>query len=124
MLIGLKLTPIATSNRHTSYIDDLSYRLLHLEELPMKYDFRLLEDRVRRLENEREKDRRTIKGLQDEISSRKRRRNESGDYADEKLEEEARKCRHLGTREEPIVLELRGEEICLRTGHVKSSHSR
>jgi hypothetical protein len=23
----------------------------------------------------------------------------------------------LGTREEPIVLELRGEEICLRTGH-------
>ena len=78
-----------------------------------------LEDRVRTLEKERENDQRTIKKLQDDISSRKRRRNESGDYADKKLEEEAWKLRHLGTREKPIVLELKGDEICLRTGHVK-----
>jgi hypothetical protein len=57
----------------------------------------------------------------------KRRINESGDYAGKNVEEEPRKmrkCRHLSIREEPIVLELIGEEICLRTGHVKSSHSR
>jgi hypothetical protein len=81
----------------------------------------LLEDRVRELEKERENDQRTIKGLQDEISSRKRRINESGGYADEMLEEarKLRKCRHLGTRKEPIVLELRGEEMCLWANYVK-----
>jgi TolA-binding protein len=114
LLIGLKLTPTATSNRHKSRIDDIMYRLLRLE------------GRVRTLEKERENDQRTIMELQDEISSRKR-RNESGDQADKKLEEEprkSRKCRHLGAWEEPIVLELRGEEICLRTGHVKLNYSR
>lgn len=85
-----------------------------------------LEERVGTLEREREKDQQIIKELQDEMSSRKRRRNESGDQADQKLEEElrkSRKCRHFGTWEEPIVLELRGEEICLTTGYVKSNHS-
>jgi hypothetical protein len=89
----------------------------------MKYDFLLLEDRVRELEKEREKDQRTIKRLQDETSSHKRRMNESGDYANEKLEEarKLRKCRHLSTQEESIVLELRGEEIWLKAGHVNHS---
>jgi predicted nucleic acid-binding Zn-ribbon protein len=76
-------------------MDDLNRRLHHLEE------------RVRTLERERENDQQTIKKLQDKISSRKRRRYESGDQADEKLEEESRKYRHLGTLEEPIVLEVR-----------------
>ena len=109
LLIGLKLTPIGTSKRHTSRMDDLNCRLHHLEE------------RVGTLEREREKDQQIIKELQDEMSSRKRRRNESGDGEEAR---KSRKCRHLGTWEEPIVLELRGEEICLRTGYVKSNHSR
>jgi chromosome segregation ATPase len=93
-------------------MDDLNCRLHRLEE------------RIRTLERERENDQQTIKELQGEISSCKRRRNESGDQADEKLEEEpqkSRKCSHLGTWEEPIVLELRGEEICLRSCEVENS---
>jgi hypothetical protein len=83
----------------------------------MKYDVRSLEARVCKLEKERERNRRTIKQLQDEISSRKRRINESGGYIDEEVEQEPRKlrkCRHVDTWEKPIVLELRGEKICLR----------
>ena len=76
----------------------------------------MLENRVRILENEQEKDQRIIKKLQEEISSRKRSINEIGDCANDELEVprmKMRKCRHL---EEPIVLELRGEEICFRAG--------
>jgi hypothetical protein len=67
----------------------------------------------RTLERERENDQRTIKELQDEICSRKRRINESGDYANEELEEsrKVRKCRHLCTREEPTVSQDRSCEI-------------
>jgi hypothetical protein len=68
----------------------------------------------RTLKRKRENDQQTIKELQDEICSHKRRINESGDYADEELEEESRKvriCRHLGTREEPIVSQDRSCEI-------------
>jgi wobble nucleotide-excising tRNase len=82
----------------------------------MKYDVCSLEARVCKLEKERERNRRTIKQLQDEISSCKRRINESGDYINEEVEEPPilRKCGHVGTWKKLIVLELRGENICLR----------
>jgi hypothetical protein len=86
----------------------------------------LLEERVCILEKEQENNQQTIKELRDKISSCKRSINKIGDYTDDELgepREKVRKYRHLGTREEPIVLELRGKEIYLRTGRRESNHS-
>lgn len=55
------------------------------------------------------------------MSSLKRITNEIKDRGDENYKEEEarklRKCRHLGSGEELVILELRGEEIHLRTGY-------
>ena len=51
------------------------------------------------------------------INQLKQRINESEDYINKEVEEELRKlrkCRYVGACKKPIVLELRGDKICLK----------
>jgi hypothetical protein len=69
-------------------MDDVVYRFLRLEGHFVEFDIRSLGNRVGTLEEERGKDQRTIKELEDEIFSRKSGINDGRDNADEKVEGE------------------------------------